>query len=199
MDSTTSSITYFHKAGRQNTASALQLGFERARELGIRKAVIATTLGNTPIAAAALNSGLEIIAVSHVAGFKEPNTQEMTPENQQAMAEAGIRIITAQHALGGIGRAVRVKFQTYQVNEIIAATLKLLGQGFKVVCEIAMMAADAGAVRTDETVLVIAGTGLGADTAALVEPAYSHAFFDLKIVEIICLPSPAHPGRAAEA
>ncbi len=195
MDPISTTITYFPKAGKQNTDLTLKLAFDRAKLLGVRKAVIATTLGDTPVKAAAMRPDLELIAVSHVAGFKEPNTQEMTPENQHAMTESGIRIITAQHAFGGVGRAVRVKFQTWQVNEIISATLKLLGQGYKVACEIALMAADAGAVRTDEPVLSIAGTGLGADTALIVLPAYSHAFFDLKILEIICLPSPDHPGK----
>jgi len=39
----------------------------------------------------------------------------------------------------------------------------------KVVVEIAMMAADAGTVRTDETVICVGGTGRGADTAVVIK------------------------------
>ena len=52
-----------------------------------------------------------------------------------------------------------------------------------------IMAADAGLVRTDEDVISIGGTGKGADTALLIQPANSSNFFDLKIKEIICKPS----------
>ena len=58
----------------------------------------------------------------------------------------------------------------------------------KVACEIAMMAADSGLVRTDEDIIAIAGTSRGADTAVVLRPVNSHNFFDLKIKEILCKP-----------
>jgi hypothetical protein len=58
----------------------------------------------------------------------------------------------------------------------------------KVVVEIAVMAADAGLVRTDEEVIVIAGSGRGADYAVTLIPVYSNDFFDLKVKEILCKP-----------
>jgi hypothetical protein len=56
----------------------------------------------------------------------------------------------------------------------------------------ALMAADAGLVRTDELVLAIAGTGRGADTAVVLKPANAQTFFDLRFLEIICMPAPGH-------
>ena len=98
------------------------------------------------------------------------------------------------HAFGGVGRAVRKKLGTYEIEEIVAFTLRIFGQGMKVVAEIALMAADAGLVPGNEPVLAIAGTGRGADTAAILYPTHAQTFFDLKLVEIICMPSPGHPG-----
>jgi len=58
-----------------------------------------------------------------------------------------------------------------------------------VVVEIAAMAADAGVVPVDEDVLVVAGSGRGADTAVVLRPANSHQIFDMVIREIIAKPS----------
>jgi hypothetical protein len=76
----------------------------------------------------------------------------------------------------------------YVEGEVIANTLRIFGEGMKVVCEIAMMAADSGLVRTDEDVIAIAGSSRGADTAVVMKPANTHSFFDLKIKEILCKP-----------
>jgi len=73
----------------------------------------------------------------------------------------------------------------------VANTLRIFGQGMKVACEIAGMATDAGLVRTDESVIAIAGTGgagRGADTAVVVQPANVHNFFEMRIREILCKP-----------
>ena len=56
-----------------------------------------------------------------------------------------------------------------------------------------MMAADAGLARTDTPVITITGTNEGADTALVVMPTHAQTFFDIKVAEIICLPSPGHP------
>ncbi len=53
----------------------------------------------------------------------------------------------------------------------------------------ALMAADAGLVRTDEDVISLGGTGKGVDTALVVQPTNSFNFFDVKVKEIICKPS----------
>ena len=96
--------------------------------------------------------------------------------------------MTCQHAFGGVGRAVRKKLGTYELEELIAYTLRLFGEGMKVAVEIALMVADAGLVRTDEPVIAIAGTGKGADTAVVLKPANAQDFFDLQVLEILCKP-----------
>jgi hypothetical protein len=84
---------------------------------------------------------------------------------------------------------VRNKIGTYQIDEIIAFTFRTFGQGTKVAVEIALMAADAGFVRTDEDVISIGGSGRGADTALVLRPATSSLLFDLKVKEVICKPA----------
>ncbi len=50
---------------------------------------------------------------------------------------------------------MRKKLGTYEVGEIVAFTLRVFGEGMKVMAEIALMAADAGLARTDELAVVI--------------------------------------------
>jgi hypothetical protein len=101
----------------------------------------------------------------------------------------GVRVLTCQHAFGGVGRGVRNRLGTYQVDEIMAYTLRTFGQGTKVAIEMALMAADAGLVRTDEDVISIGGTESGADTALVIKPANSSRVFEMKVREIICKPA----------
>ena len=77
---------------------------------------------------------------------------------------------------------------SYQVDEIMAYTLRMLGQGVKVGLEISFMAADRGWVRTDEEVMTIAGTGRGADTAMIVKPSTSAYCLEAKVKEIVAKP-----------
>ncbi len=183
----------FSQPGPANTARTLELARARAQALGIRKVLVATTSGATGVQAAQVLRGLEVIAVTHSTGFRAPDTQELAAENRAALQAAGATILTCQHAFGGVGRAVRKKLGTYELEEIIAYTLRTFGEGIKVAAEICLMAADAGLVRTDEPVIAIAGTGRGADTAAVLKPANAQSFFDLRFLEIICMPSPGHP------
>lgn len=83
---------------------------------------------------------------------------------------------------------MRKSFNTYVIGDIIASTLRIFGEGMKVACEIAMMAADSGLVSTAEDIIAIAGTDSGADTAIVLRPVPSHQFFDLKVREILCKP-----------
>ena len=187
--------TYFSQTGPQNSARTIELARTRAEALGIQKVLVATTTGATGVQAARLLRDLDVIIVTHSAGFSEPNTLNLTDKNRAVIETAGAKILTCQHALGGVGRAVRKKLGTYQIDEIIAFTLRTFGQGIKVVAEMALMAADAGLVRTDEPIVAIAGSGRGADTAAVLRPANAQTFFDLQFLEIICMPAPCHPGQ----
>jgi hypothetical protein len=188
MSSNKREITYFSSAGPNNTEKTLALAKQRADALGLRTILVASTTGETGLAAARLFKGQQVVVVAHSHGFRQANTQEMPAETMEAIRAAGARLLVCQHALGGVGRAVRVRLGTYEVDEIIAHTLRLFGQGLKVAVEISLMAADAGLATVGEPTLAIGGTGRGADTAVILRPVNVMHFFDLSILEIICMP-----------
>jgi len=179
---------YFLEPGSVNTEETLKVAKRRAEELGIKSIVVASTSGETGLKALKIFVNYMVVVVTHATGFQAPDTQELSSQYKAEILEKGGTILTATHAFGGIGRAVRRRFNTYQVDEIIAQTLRTFGQGTKVACEIVLMAADAGLIRTDEEIISIGGTANGADTALVVKPAHTHDFFQLKVKEILCKP-----------
>ena len=177
------------RPGPKNTDVVLNAVDRRARELSISTIVVATCNGRVGSRALELLGGdRNIVCVSHVTGFREPNHQEMEEKVREDLIKKGARVFTGQHAFGGVGRGVRNKLGTFQVDEIIAWTLRMLGQGTKVCVEVVLMTTDAGLVRTDEDVIAVGGTATGADTACVIRPANSANVYDLKIREIICKP-----------
>ena len=161
---------------------------EYARGEDIRDIVIASTTGETGAKASKALKGLNVIVVTHSFGFPEPGQFELKREWQQEIQSNGAKLFTGTHALSSAERAVRKNFGTLQPLELMANTLRLLGEGTKVCVEITLMAADAGLIPADKDVIAVAGTGKGADTALRIHPANTARFFDLKIKEIIAKP-----------
>ena len=183
-------VLFFENASVQYTDEVLSLVKQRATELGIKSIVIASNSGDTAVKAVKALKGFNVIVVSLATGSREPNLQVFTEDNRKIVERAGGKVLTSVHAFGGVSAAMRDKFNTLQIGDIIANTLRIFGQGMKVACEIALMAADAGLVRSNEPAISIAGTGKtgGADTAIVISPVNSIRFFDLKVHEIICKP-----------
>jgi len=179
---------YFEKTGKENTEATLSIAKKRAEELGIKTIVVASTVGDTAVRALEVFKGYRVIVVTHVTGLRQPDVQEFTEENKKIVEAKGGIIVTTTHALGGLSKAMRKKYNTFVLGEVIADVLRIFGQGIKVVCEMAAMAADGGLVRTDEDIIAVAGSGRGADTAVVITPANTHDFFDLKVREILCKP-----------
>jgi len=180
--------TYFEAVGPQNTQRTLELARERAEALRIKHVVVASVSGKTGAQAAEIFKGYRLVVVTHSTGFNAPNEQEFAPEYRPLIEQAGGKILTCQHALGGFARAVRRKLGTYQLDEIVAFVLRSFCEGIKVACEITVMASDAGLVPAGEEIIAIGGTGKGVDTAAVILAAHAQDFFDLRVLEIICKP-----------
>ncbi len=185
---------YFEEPGPQNTERTLEVARQRAEQLGIRTVLVASTTGATGARAVEVFQGYDVVVVTHSTGFRRPNEQELQPQHRAAIEAGGGRILTCQHAFGGVNRAVRKKLGTYLTDEIVAYTLRTFGEGTKVCLEIALMAADAGWVRVGEPCIAIAGTGRGADTALVLAPANAQAFFDLRVMEVLAKPRLAPTG-----
>jgi hypothetical protein len=179
---------YFRESGKKNTRRTLEIAARRAKELDVDQVLVATTGGETALQALGFFPPENLVVVSHSTGFTQPDTQQLVPEVRSRLVAAGARVLTCQHALGGVNRAVRKKLNTYQLDEIIAFTLRVFGQGTKVAVEMALMAADAGQIKTALPCISIGGTSEGADTALLLKPAHAQDFFDLRILEFLAKP-----------
>lgn len=182
------SIIYFEEPGEGNTDMVLKAARARAEELGIKDIVVASTRGGTGVEAVEAFKGYNVVVVTHSTGFREPGKQEMEKAAAEKITRGGGKILTTGHSFAGVDRAVRNQFDTIGHAEIVAQTLRLLGQGMKVVVEIAAMATDAGMIPADKDVIAIAGSSRGADTAVVIKPANSHRLFDLVVREIIAKP-----------
>lgn len=188
MEAVERKIIYFKEAGAKNADALLEFVKSYVEKEGIKDIVVASTTGETGTKAAKIFKGYNVVVVTHHCGFKEPGQQELKEEYRREILSNGAKIFTGTHALSSAERAIRSSFGTIQPLELIAFTLRRMGEGTKVCVEITLMAADAGLIPVDRDVVAIAGTGRGADTALRIKPANSARFFDLKIREIIAKP-----------
>ncbi|AEA46370.1 pyruvate kinase alpha/beta domain-containing protein [Archaeoglobus veneficus] len=183
-------IVYFEKPGEQNTDDTLRLAVERARELGIKYLVVASSTGETAMKALELarSAGLELVVVTYHRGFYEEGKDSMHPEIEEKLRKEGVTIVRQSHILSGLERSISRKLGGASRTEAIAEALRaLFGHGLKVCVEITIMAADSGAIPIEE-VVAVGGRSSGADTAVVVRPAHMNNFFDMQIREIICMP-----------
>jgi len=180
--------TVFAKPGPANTEAALAVLLDGLARYGVDQVVVASTHGDTGLAAARILQGraVKLVVVTHNVGFKEPGVVEMRPETRQELEALGATVHTGTMPFRNIGTAIREK-QEYSQQDLVANTLRLFGQGVKVCVEISLMAADSGLISIND-VLAVAGTGRGADTVALLSPQSSNRLFALKVKDILAKP-----------
>lgn len=175
-------IIYFEEPGLVNTEETLNLAIERAKARGINKILLASTRGDTARLAAVrfANTGIKMVVIPHQYGFG--------PE--QRFPKELIKELEQQGHFVHFGTMLFHTESFYGVNvpRIMATILRTFCQGMKVVVEIVLMASDAGLVAAGEKVIVVTGTGRGADTAVVAIAAPSPRLNDLHITEIICKP-----------
>jgi hypothetical protein len=205
---------YFENKGEQNTDKTLELAKVRALERNVKQVVVASTRGITGVKAAEAfkDTGIEVIIVTHQTGHIGAGVQQLTDENRKKLESLDITIVTGSDALeGGVGLGItrrqttdatrptpetqgmaslirRMNPTIPPVVRIVASVLRLFCQGMKVAVEVTLMAADAGVIPVDHAIVAIAGTGRGADTAIVIQPANTTNFLDLDIHEIIAKP-----------
>ncbi len=182
-------ILYLDTPGPHNTDVVVEAVRSYVAAHHVHYVVVASTTGATALKFA---DGLEgvttLIVVTHHTGFHEEGAQSFDVGTREMLAQRGIRVITQSHVLSGVERSISRKFGGISRVEAIAEALRsLLGRGLKVCVEIAIMAADAGAIPIEE-VVAVGGTGRGADTAVVIRPAHMNNFFDAHIRRIIVSP-----------
>lgn len=186
---TEKNIVYFLRTGKVNTVQTLTLALQRAKELKIRDIVFASSKGYTAKQIAEMDiKGLNIVCVTHHAGFEKPGRVELTDATRRFLEAKGIKVFRGTHFFSGVARAMRMKFGGLYTGEIVANTYRTFGEGMKVCVEIAIMALDAGLIPYGKEIIAIGGTAEGADTAIILKPAHGRNFFDTQILEIICKP-----------
>ena len=181
-------VHYWARPGKQNTIRTLKLAVARACQLQIDNYVVASCRGYTTRELVKLIPEAHIVSVTHQAGFHSPGKCEMPVRTARFLEKHGVSVYTGTHFFGGVGRAIRMKFGGLEIDELVAQTLRIFGQGIKVTVEIAVMALDAGLIPFGKEIIAIGGTGQGADTAVLCLPAHGKDIFSFEIREIICKP-----------
>lgn len=186
-------VIYFENAGPANTDEALQIAKAYAEENNIKEIICASTAGATGVKLVETfdSEKFNLIVVTHATGFAKTNFQELLPENREKI-QPKATILTGIHAFSGVSRSFRKVMKVHTPVEIIARMLRsVFGDGLKVCVEITLMAADAGLISCEkgDQILAIGGTGRGADTVALIRPAYTTNFLDLRVKQILCKPN----------
>lgn len=183
-------IVYFEKPGKENTDATVKLAIDRAVERGIKYVVFASSTGYTAKKMLEYSKGkdLNLVCVTYHTGFYEEGKNSMDEETERYLKENGVAVVRQSHILSGLERSISRKLGGASRTEAIAEALRsLFGHGMKVCVEIAIMAADSGAIPIEE-VVAVGGRGRGADTAVILRPAHMNSFFNMEIREIICLP-----------
>ncbi len=180
-------IVYHEEPGTKNTETTLKLAVERAKARGIKKIVLASTRGETARLAAKLwaKSGIKIVVVPHQFGFigmQFPPELVTELEKQGHAVHFGTMLFHTDHLYG------------MNTPTVMANLLRTFCQGMKVCVEIIFMATDGGHVDVGEQVVVVAGSGRGADTAVVAIAAPSTRLGELHIMEIICKPLQTKQG-----
>ncbi len=183
-------IHYFNKGGPRNTEYTLRIVRKRVKELGIKQIILASTHGETAEKALKVfrdvNVRLIVVTIPH---SREELGWCMESKVRNELEKQGATVITTLPALGGdVNEAFASGQRSDTANMVVAETLYRFCQGMKVCVEIVLMAADTGAINMDEEIIAVAGTGSGADTAVVIEPAYALKFLDLQIREILAKP-----------
>ncbi len=183
-------VAYFEKVGKENTEACLQIVKNAIKDGNYKHLIVASTEGDTGLlfSESLKDSGINIVVVTHSAGFKAANTHEMPSETRKNIESNSAKIYTGTMITHNIETAFASKFQGLYPTTIVAQALRRYGEGPKVCCEIVMMAADAGLIPEGEEVIAVAGTAKGADSVLVIRSAASKRFLELRVLEILAKP-----------
>jgi uncharacterized protein len=182
-------VQYLDKPGPKNTDEVIAAVKSYLERDGFKHVVVASSSGATGVKFAdAIADMANLTVVTYHTGFSKEGVRNLEEDNRGILESKGIKIVTQSHVFSGIERSISRKFGGISRVETIAETLRsLFGHGLKVCIEVTIMAADSGAIPIED-VIAVGGTGSGADTAILIQPAHMNNFFDAKVREFIIIP-----------
>jgi hypothetical protein len=183
---------YFNSTGPENTQKTAEIAVKTALERHISYIIVASNTGASleTFIDEAEQAGFhgQFVCITHVNGFRKNGVNEMSSDMRAGLEARGITVYTGTHVLSGAERALSRSFEGVYPVEIIAHSLRMLGQGMKVCVEIAVMALDSGIIPYGEPVIAIGGTGRGSDTAVILSPGHAGDIFSTRIHEVLCKP-----------
>ena len=196
-------VRYFDEPGPQNAEALIEAVKKRIKGSGIEYVVVASESGKTAlkVAEALKEFKVKVVCVTAYAGLRLAWPEGgkwpgITGQIRKRLEDLKVKIIEeTQYIFKGVtfdaqflGRAA----PSWAIHEFLSRTM---GYGFKTAIEVAMMAAEAGAIPVDREVVAIAGTGWlggGADCALIVKSAPIPKSTDvekgLEVREIIAIP-----------
>jgi len=179
-------VMYFDEGGPEHTGECLKIVGELVEE-GYKNVVVASTGGQTGLrfAETLRGAGVNLVVVTHSAGFKKPNELEISEKAKRQITALGASVYTGTVLAHSLATAVAGESCPTMV---VIQTLRRFCQGVKVAVEIVMEACDAGLLPELEEVVAVGGTGKGADTVCLIKSAASKRFMELKVLEILAKP-----------
>ena len=147
---------------------------------GIDEVIIASSFGGTAKLAANVfeGTGVQLLVFGEVLDGEQSPSKDVCVE----LIEQGHRVIWGVH-LNAMST-----FTGDPSARLVSETYRRISEGFKVVCEIVLIATSEGFLRPGEKVLAIAGTSRGADTAIVANAAPITQFKDFEVHEILCKP-----------
>ncbi len=179
-------------ASKLNTGDVLKHCFDYCQKNHVKNIVLASTTGLTGSLASEMNARdydgmFNLVIITHCKGFRDPNKDELEAHYAVKIRKNGARIHTGTMVFHNINDALRARDYPSELT-LMADTLRMFGQGIKVAVEVVLMATDAGLIPEQKSVFAIAGTGLGADTGALILSANSRRAFKLKVKDLVIKP-----------
>jgi len=173
-------ITYFEKGGNENTDAVMQIALKRFEEGDIDTVIVASSLGITAQKAAEKfkEVSIPLIIVGEVLDGKQSPPKEICTKLEQA----------GHLVIWGLPMGQMSKFTHDDNAKLVADAYKRISEGFKVVCEIVLIATNAGYIKKGSKVLSIAGTHSGADTAIVAQASGYDDFLQFQVHEILCKP-----------
>jgi len=196
-------IIYFDESGPRNTDRVIEAVKERLGQTNIKYVVVASESGRTAlkVAKALKDSDVKIVCVSGYAGIRRVENRswpDIKGEMREELETFKVKILDETPWIFRSSAFDYPFLGEHAPSTIIHKFLsRTMGYGFKTAIEITLLAAEAGAIPTDDEVIAVAGTGWlggGADCAIIVKPSVlpDGSFIDLEngleVREIIAIP-----------
>ena len=179
-------ITYFKEGGEEHSEATLDLSIQRAKELGIKKIVVASNRGVTGVMAAEKLQGtdIQLIVVGHQTGFPKSGVNQFLPENHEKIESLGGIVNLGSDVMTN---SIRQR-GSIGASPISIITQTLIAMKVKVNVEIILKACDMGQLTPGEHVISVAGSHKGADTSAVFIANESANILRVKPLEYIAMP-----------